>query len=71
MVAGALLAWGSVRIMTASEPSTLRLAAIVMPAEEGGPSDMTEVFNERMTSPHEATMKTMHRLTAEAAAGGT
>jgi apolipoprotein N-acyltransferase len=70
LVAGALFAWGSLRIMTAPEPSTVRIAAVVMPAEEGGPTDMTEVFNDRMTSPYDATMASMRRLTAEAAAGG-
>ena len=70
VVAGGLYAWGSLRVMNAPNVPTVRIAAAVMPAEEGGPESMIQVFEERMVSPYEATMARLHAMTAEAAAAG-
>jgi apolipoprotein N-acyltransferase len=70
VVAGALLAWGSVRVLTAPGVPTVRLAAVVVPAEEGGIVTMSQVFEDRMTSPYEPTMATIEAMAAEAARGG-
>ncbi|MDQ2089013.1 carbon-nitrogen hydrolase family protein [Marimonas arenosa] len=70
VVAGALFTWGSLRIMTAPEVPTVKVAAVVTPAEEGGPESMVQVFEDRMTSPYEPTMAQIRAMTAEAAANG-
>ena len=69
-IAAALFAYGSLRIMTADDPTTVRVAAVVMPAEEGGPTNMMEVFDDRTTSPYDTTIERLRAMTAEAAAGG-
>ncbi|PFG62259.1 apolipoprotein N-acyltransferase [Thioclava sp. ES.031] len=69
-VFGALFAWGGVRLMTAPETPTVRVAAVVMPAEEGGPESMVQVFDDRMTSPYAPTMARIRAMTAEAAQDG-
>jgi apolipoprotein N-acyltransferase len=69
-IAAALFAYGSLRIMTADEPPTVRVASVVMPAEEGGPTNMMEVFDDRMTSPYDATIERLRAMTADAAEGG-
>ncbi|WP_161594522.1 carbon-nitrogen hydrolase family protein [Marimonas lutisalis] len=70
VVAGGLFAWGSLRIVNAPDIPTVKVAAVVMPAEVGGPESMVQVFEERMTSPYEATMGHIRAMTAEAAANG-
>jgi apolipoprotein N-acyltransferase len=70
IVAGGLFAWGSLRLTMAPEVPTVRIAAAVMPAEEGGIVTMSQVFDHRMTSPYEPTMAEIESLAAEAAAGG-
>jgi len=70
VVAGGLFAYGSVRIFTAPEVPKVRIAAVVMPAEEGGPETMIQVFEDRMTSPYAPTMAQIRSMTAEAAEGG-
>lgn len=70
VVAGGLFAWGSYRIYAAPEVPTVRIAATVMPAEEGGPESMVQVFEDRMVSPYEPTMEQIRSMTAEAAANG-
>lgn len=70
VVLGGLLAYGGLRLLTAPEPPTVRVAAVVMPAEEGGPENMTQVFEDRMTSPYEPTMARIRSMTAEAAEAG-
>ncbi|WP_343080564.1 nitrilase-related carbon-nitrogen hydrolase [Ostreiculturibacter nitratireducens] len=70
IVAGGLFAWGGLRLLTAPEVPTVRLAAVVMPAEEGGIVTMTQVFEDRMTSPYEPTMAVIEAMAAEAAQGG-
>ena len=70
VVAGGLFAYGSLRIFTAPEVPTIRVAAVVMPAEEGGPETMVQVFEDRMTSPYAPTMAQIRSMTAEAAQGG-
>jgi len=69
-VAGGLFTWGGLRIMTAPDVPTVKIAAAVTPAEEGGPEAMVQVFEERMTSPYEQTMDNIRSMTAEAAANG-
>jgi apolipoprotein N-acyltransferase len=70
VVFGGLFAWGGARLMTAPESPTVRVAAAVMPAEEGGPVSMNQVFDQRMTSPYEPTMARLRSMTAEAAKHG-
>jgi apolipoprotein N-acyltransferase len=70
IVAGGLYGWGSLRLMTTPDVPTVKIAAVVMPAEEGGPESMVQVFEERMTSPYEPTMDHIRSMTAEAAANG-
>jgi len=70
IVFGGLFAYGGVRLMTAAESPTVRLAAVVMPAEEGGPESMAQVFDERLTSPYAQTMARIRSMTAEAAKRG-
>lgn len=70
MVFGALFAWGGIRLMTAPDKPTVRVAAVVMPAEEGGPETMVQVFDDRMTSPYAPTMARIRSMTAEAARDG-
>ena len=70
LVAGGLYAWGSLRIMTAPDVPTVKIAAVVMPKEEGGPASMVQVFEDRMTSPYGPTMDHIRSMTAEAAANG-
>lgn len=69
-VAGALFIYGGVRLATAPDRPTVRVAAVVMPAEEGGPETMLQVFEDRMTSPYEPTLRRIRAMTAEAAEGG-
>lgn len=69
-VAGGLYVWGSLRIMTAPDAPTVKIAAVVMPKEEGGPETMVQVFEDRMTSPYGPTMDHIRSMTAEAAANG-
>lgn len=69
-VAGALTIWGALRIASAPDVPTVRLAAAVMPAEPDGIRSMTEVFDDRKTSPYEPTMATLASMVAEAASGG-
>jgi len=68
IAAGGLAGWGGLRILMAPEVPTVKIAAVVMPAEEGGPEAMVEVFEKRMTSPYEATMADIRSMTEEAAA---
>jgi apolipoprotein N-acyltransferase len=70
VVAGGLYAWGSLRVMNAPDVPTVKVAAVVMPAEEGGPESMTQVFEERMVSPYEPTMAHIRAMAEEAAAAG-
>ena len=70
LVFGGLYAWGSLRLMTRTEGPTVHVAAVVMPAEEGGPESMAQVFDDRMTSPYEPTMARMAALVREAAENG-
>lgn len=70
IAAGSLFAWGSLRVMTAPEVPTVKIAAAVMPAEKGGPESMIQVFEDRMTSPYEPTMAQLRAMTAEAVANG-
>jgi apolipoprotein N-acyltransferase len=70
VVFGGLFGYGSLRLLTAAKSPTVRLAAVVMPAEEGGPESMTQVFDQRLTSPYEQTMARLRSMTAEAAKGG-
>jgi len=65
-----LFAYGGTRLLTAAKSSTVRVAAVVMPAEEGGPESMGQVFDERLTSPYELTMARLRSMTAEAARHG-
>ena len=68
VVFGGLFAWGGFRIYTAPETPTVKIAAVVTPAEVGGPESMVQVFEDRMTSPYEPTMDHIRSMTAEAAA---
>jgi apolipoprotein N-acyltransferase len=70
LVFGSLTVWGGLRMMTDLEGPTVHVAAVVMPAEEGGPASMNQVFDDRMTSPYDATMATMEEMVAESAAEG-
>jgi apolipoprotein N-acyltransferase len=70
LAGGGLFAWGSLRLLTAPEGPTVRLAAVVMPAEEGGIVTMSQVFENRMTSPYAPTMAIIEAMAAEAAEGG-
>jgi apolipoprotein N-acyltransferase len=70
IVFGALFAYGGARLLNAAQSPTVRVAAAVTPAEEGGPESMVQVFDERMTSPYEPTMARIQSMTAEAAKGG-
>ena len=70
VVAGSLAAWGGLRIMSAPDVSTVKVAAAVMPKEEGGPQTMVQVFEDRMVSPYDPTMEHIRSMTAEAAANG-
>jgi apolipoprotein N-acyltransferase len=70
VVFGGLFAYGEMRLLTALKSPTVRVAAVVMPAEKGGPESMVQVFDERMTSPYEPTMARIRSMTAEAAKGG-
>jgi len=70
VVFGGLFTYGEMRLLTAAKSPTVRVAAVVMPAEEGGPESMTQVFDERLTSPYEPTMARIRSMTAEAAKGG-
>jgi len=63
VVFGGLFTYGEMRLLTAAKSPTVRVAAVVMPAEEG-------VFDERLTSPYEPTMARIRSMTAEAAKGG-
>jgi len=70
VVAGGLAGWGGLRIMAAPEVPTVKVAAAVMPKEEGGPETMVQVFEDRMVSPYEPTMEHIRSMTTEAAANG-
>lgn len=70
VVLGGLFVWGGLRMMTETEGPTVRVAAVVMPAEEGGPESMVEVFDNRVTSPYETTMARIAAMVAEAAESG-
>jgi apolipoprotein N-acyltransferase len=70
VVFGGLFAFGEARLVTAAKAPKVRVAAVVMPAEEGGPESMIQVFEQRLTSPYEPTMARMKSMTAEAVKGG-
>ena len=70
VVFGGLFAYGGVRLQTPEDSPAVRVAAVVMPAEEGGPASMSQVFDERLTSPYEPTMARIRSMTAEAAKRG-
>jgi len=70
IVFGALFAYGEARLLNAAPSTTVHVAAVVMPAEEGGPESMAQVFDKRMTSPYEQTMARIRSMTAQAAKGG-
>jgi apolipoprotein N-acyltransferase len=70
LVFGGLTVWGGLRMTTETEGPTARLAAIVMPAEEGGPQSMVEVFDNRLTSPYDQTIARIEAMVAEAAGTG-
>jgi apolipoprotein N-acyltransferase len=70
IVFGGLSVWGGLRMMTVSEGATVRVAAVVMPTEEGGPASMVEVFEDRATSPYEPTIARITDMVEEAVANG-
>lgn len=70
IIAGGLFAYGSLRMMNVPDVPKVKVAAAVMPAEEGGPASMVQVFEDRMTSPYEPTMARIRSMAAEAASEG-